>query len=47
MLWSAHITNDGSGELMLDWSCLSHGFPRPSFGAELLEEASNVTFVKR
>ena len=32
---------------LLDWNCLTHGFPRPSFGTKLLGGESNVTFVKR
>ena len=30
-----------------DWSCLTHGFPRPSFGMKLLGWESIVTFVTR
>ena len=30
-----------------DWSCLTQGFPRLSFGTKLLGGESNVTFAKR
>ena len=38
-----HATTDGRGGM----SCLTHGFPRLSFGTKLLGEESNKTFVKR
>ena len=49
MSGSAHVTNGGSGGMMstAERSCLTHGFPRPSFGTKLLGGESNVTFVKR
>ena len=44
---SVRVTNSGSGGMMstADWSCLTHGFPRPSFGTKLLRGGSSVTFV--
>ena len=46
MSGSAHVTNGGSGD-EVDWNCLTHVFPSPNFGMQLLERESNGTFVKR